>query len=293
MRDMRNGSFAAPRRTANVNSLLVLGLSVGVGILPGCFKNSAATPKSTPPSATNPAGSQTAPESSTAESRSATERESTPPAAPKELDKGEPKSSGDATTAAARENEPNDSPIPSAAKAPSPAADDERGSGTAPALEGLDLTVPKGWRNLPIAPSPMGPVAVYAIPTTMEDGAEGEPLQVRIFHYPNMKGMDDMNIARWVGMVAKPDGTPCTEADAKIIHTAENGVAVTLVDVQGRVSTSMGSMMPGEAIEDGRMIAAILNHPKGPHFIRISGSAKAIEEHGEAIFQFINGSKVR
>lgn len=293
MRNMRNGSFAAPRRTANVISLLVLSLSMGVGILPGCFKDSAATPKSPPPSATNPAGSRTVPESSVVESHSVTGRESTPPAAPKEVDRGEPRSLGDATTVAARENESNDGSVPSAAKAPAPAADDESGNGTAPGLEGLDLPVPEGWKNVPIAPSPMGPVAVYAIPTTMEDGGEGEPLQVRIFHYPNMRGMDDMNIARWVGMVAKPDGTPCTEADAKIIHTAENGVAVTLVDVQGKVSTSMGSMMPGEAIEDGRMIAAILNHPKGPHFIRISGSAKAIEEHGEAIFQFINGGKVR
>lgn len=177
---------------------------------------------------------------------------------------------------------------PSATPTPEPAKSTPQASPTASTelkLEGLKLTVPSGWQSQEVEKAPMAPVAVFKIPKG--DGADDG--MVRITHYPNMKGkdMDDRNIDRWVGQVTKPDGSPMTRADAKISTSEAGGVKITTVDITGSVKMTMRDSAKG----GHRMIAAILDHPKGPHFVVTAGPTASMDKWAAQIETFLKSAK--
>jgi len=169
---------------------------------------------------------------------------------------------------------------------PAPSAEEAKVEGDKLLLTGLTLTLPGGWTSQPIeAPGPMAPKAVFKIQNDKGDGG-----MVRITHYPNMKGKDkdEMNIDRWLAQVTQPDGTPSTRAQANI-ETAEVGqVRLTMVDLSGAVKLTMRDT-PKEGM---RMIAAIVDHPKGPHFVVAAGPADLIAKSKEQIVGFLKSAKV-
>lgn len=152
-------------------------------------------------------------------------------------------------------------------------------------LTGLTMTVPQGWVEEKIEPSPMGPKAVFKIPRTDPNGEDG---MVRITHYPDMKGKDDMNIDRWLGQVSKPDGQPLTRSDAKITTTEVGKVRLTVVDMSGSAKLTMRDT----AKPNQRMIAAIVDHPQGPHFVVSAGPAASMEKWAAQIDAFLKSAKV-
>lgn len=159
----------------------------------------------------------------------------------------------------------------------------------AAALEGITMKVPEGWKPAPTPPGQMGmgPKAVYILPPA--EGAEGEA-SVRITHFPGMKGMDDMNIDRWLAQVKKSDGSAFTREEAKISVQPMGAIRLTIVDLDGSVKTDM----PGasEAAHGQRMIAAIVDHPKGPHFVKVLGPASTIAKHADEVYEFLTSAKV-
>ena len=159
--------------------------------------------------------------------------------------------------------------------------------GNALKLTGLTMTVPEGWVEEKVEPTPMGPKAIYRIPKL---DAAGEDGMVRITHFPNMKGKDkdDMNIDRWLGQVAKPDGQPLTRADAKITTTETGPVRLTVVDMSGSAKLTMKDT----AKANQRMIAAIVDHPQGPHFVVTAGPAASMEKWAAQIDAFLKSAKV-
>ncbi len=168
-------------------------------------------------------------------------------------------------------------PAPDAAK---PAAEP---GGASLQLVGVSFTVPAGWHREEVKSSPMGPVAVFKI------NNDGGACEVRITHFENMKGMDDMNINRWLGMVIQPDGSPYTREAAKVESKEVGDVKFTVVDLPGTVTASMGG--PDEAIPDGRMIAAIVDHGRGPHYVRVYGPSKAMELAAADVHAFLHSAK--
>lgn len=159
--------------------------------------------------------------------------------------------------------------------------------GTTLKLTGLTLTVPEGWVEEKVEASPMGPKAIYRIPKL---DAAGEDGMIRITHFPNMKGKDkdDMNIDRWLGQVTKPDGQPLTRADAKITTTETGPVRLTVVDMSGSAKMTMRDT----AKPTQRMIAAIVDHPQGPHFVVTAGPAASMEKWAAQIDAFLKSAKV-
>ena len=153
------------------------------------------------------------------------------------------------------------------------------------ALTGITLTVPASWKSQDPGTGPMAAKAVYSIPAQKPGEDEGA---IRITHYPEMKGKDDMNIDRWVGQVAKADGKPSTRADAKIEKTETGNIRITTVDLTGTVKMTMKDT--GKA--DHRMIAAIVDHPKGPHFIVAAGPAASMKTWSNDVLGFIKSAKV-
>ena len=152
-------------------------------------------------------------------------------------------------------------------------------------LSGLTLTLPTGWKQQPIEnPGPMAPKAVFHLPA----GEGQEAGIVRITHYPEMKGKDDMNIDRWLAQVTQADGKPTTRDKAKIETVEAGGAKLTIVDLQGDVKLTMrDKSRPGY-----RMIGAIVNHPQGPHFIVAAATIEQMGKSQEQVLSFLKSAKV-
>lgn len=157
---------------------------------------------------------------------------------------------------------------------------------TALALTGLTMTAPAGWLIDPITPGPHAAKAAYRLPSAGGDSADAT---IRITHYPRMKGKDDANINRWIGQVHRSDGAPSTRDDAKINVSEAKGIKRTIVELSGSVRATMRST----PTSNGRMIAVILDHAKGPHFIVVAGGAKTIDKWDAAIRAFLDSAKVK
>jgi len=151
-------------------------------------------------------------------------------------------------------------------------------------LTGVSLTLPKGWESEAVSPGPMAPVAVLRIPRVSPEGEDGT---VRITYFPNMKGMDESNIQRWIGQVTKADGQPTTREEAAIKVEVLGNIRLTTVDLTGSVKLTMRDT-PKPAM---RMIAAIVDHPKGPHFVVAAGDAKSMETWAEQVLSFLKSAK--
>jgi hypothetical protein len=211
------------------------------------------------------------------------EKETAPPAKPAESVAHPSKPAAPATTPQAEKAPPT---MPANHPGGSPAAESAAATidGSALKLTGVMLTLPKGWESEPAGSGPMAPVAVLRIPRLAPDGEDGT---VRITYFPNMKGMDESNIERWVGQVAKADGQPATRADAEIKVAEMGNVRLTTVDLTGAIKLAMRDT----AKPNTRMIAAIVDHPKGPHFVVSAGDAKSMETWGDQIVGFLKSAK--
>ena len=190
---------------------------------------------------------------------------------------------------AAREPETTGEPAAEAPKLGDPAAamvsDGAALEGDKLMLTGIVMTVPEGWTMEDAGPpSPMGPKAVLRIPSESGDGGT-----VRITHFPGMKGKDDLNVARWLAQVVKPDGSPTTPEEAKIEKKEIGDVRLTIVDASGSVKLTMrDTPRPGT-----RMIAAIVDHPQGPHFVVAAGDIAFMEKQAGGVTAFLESARVQ
>jgi hypothetical protein len=246
-------------------SMAVVCLFIG---LAGCDKNQPADKASTPAAAT--------PDAATATPDKPTTESATKPADPAAASPaGHPTPDKPAVDPHAG----HDHGTADATKAPAAPA----GQGGTVELTGLTMTAPASWQRENVQPSPMGPVAVFKIK------ADAGECEVRITHYESMKGKDDMNINRWLGMVVMADGQPYTREKAQIKSDTVGDVKLTVVDLPGTVNASMGG--PEAAIPDGRMIAAIIDHSRGPHYVRVYGPAKSMTAIEADVQAFLKSAK--
>jgi len=194
---------------------------------------------------------------------------------------------GTAAAAARRTSELGDAtPASVPDTAPATAQPEAELDGKTLRLTGITMTVPDGWVERPVEPGPMAAKAVFAIPSGDGSGDEGS---VRITHYPGMKGKNDLNINRWLAQATRDDGTPTSRDEAKIEREEWGKIHLTILDVRGNVKATMrGTAQPG-----GRMIAAIVDHPQGPHFIVATGKAALITKSEADILAFLHSAKVQ
>lgn len=153
-------------------------------------------------------------------------------------------------------------------------------------LTGISFDLAEEWPSEPIPPSPMAPKAVLKLPKAEGDADDG---MIRITYFPNMRGMNDANIARWLGQVAKPDGSPYSPAEANLTEKELGDVKLTMVDLKGSVKVTMRAAPKAGS----RMIGAIVDHPQGPHFVVISGGEATVAKWEEAARKFLESAKVR
>ncbi|MBI4716452.1 MAG: hypothetical protein HY763_01485 [Planctomycetes bacterium] len=133
----------------------------------------------------------------------------------------------------------------------------------------------------------LGGVAAYRLPKVEGDTADGS---VRVTFFPDMKGKDEMNIDRWLAQVKRPNGQPCGREDARTtVKTVNNNIRVVIVDINGTLSTQM--MGGGGELPNQKMIAAIINDPAGPHFVKATGPHASITKWSESIYAFIESAR--
>lgn len=159
-------------------------------------------------------------------------------------------------------------------------------AGSALTLVGITMTIPEGWVHEPTPSGPMAAAAVFKLPKAEGDADDG---MVRVTHFPNMKGMDDSDIQRWLGQVSKADGTPNTMADAKLTTADVGPIKLTTLDVSGNVKATMRA----EPMPNGRMLAVIVDHPEGPHFVVATGSVATVKRWETSVDAFLKSAKVK
>lgn len=177
----------------------------------------------------------------------------------------------------------DETPTLKAAPADTNAPHDATADGKSLALDGITMTVPAAWVEQPTGGAgSMAPKAVYQIPHPA-----GDPASVRITHFPGMKGMDDANIQRWLGQVQRTDGSPATRDDGTLTVDLIGDVRVTTLDVTGSIKPTMRDA----AKTDQRMIAGIIDHPQGPHFVVVVGDKSLMDAQADTILAFLKSAR--
>jgi hypothetical protein len=148
-------------------------------------------------------------------------------------------------------------------------------------LDGIALRVPAGWSESDSAATSKFPsLAPKAIYNLSGGPADRAPIMVRVTHFPSMRNMPNMvdeNLKRWYLMFKQPDGS--ATADRATVETKEIGPCrVTTVEMSGSMQT----------LPDQAMIGAIIEHDKGPFFIKCTGPIEGMERWKESIHLYID-----
>lgn len=137
----------------------------------------------------------------------------------------------------------------------------------------LAYDVPKDWRGVRTTSS-----------MRLAQWSYGSGCEVVVFYFGDGQGGSvEANLDRWYGQFEQPDGGSTRER-AKVTKSSSGALTVTRADVQG---TYAAPVRPGAAERhnkpDYRMIAAVVEGPSGPWFIRFLGPAKEVST-GESSF---------
>ena len=141
----------------------------------------------------------------------------------------------------------------------------------------LTFTKPPAWTDRAAASSMR--VAEFVVPRASGDSEDGE---VIVYYFGGGGGSVEANLARWTSQFES------TKEPARTTATV-NGLKLTSLDISG---TYVAEMRPGSSDHHNkpgyRMRATVVETPKGPYFIKLTGPAKTIESAGAAFGQFLN-----
>jgi hypothetical protein len=140
----------------------------------------------------------------------------------------------------------------------------------------------KGWTQRPAASSMR--VAEFILPRAVDDKENGEAV---IYYFGGQGGGVEENLERWMNQIEQPGGRASREV-AKSTSMTVNGLKVTMVDVTGRY---VAEVAPGSNERHNkpnyRLIAAVVETPNGPYFLKVTGPRKTIDQWNAAILEFV------
>jgi hypothetical protein len=147
----------------------------------------------------------------------------------------------------------------------------------------LTFAAPSAWRTRPAASSMR--VAEFVIPRADGDTEDGELV---VYYFGIGAGTVDANVERWLGQIRQPDGSS-TKDKARRSSQTVNGLRVTLVDVAG---TYVAEVRPGATERFNkpgfRLRAAVVETPRGPYYIKMTGPTKTIGGEDAAFTAFLD-----
>ena len=140
----------------------------------------------------------------------------------------------------------------------------------------LTFVKPAAWTDRPAASSMR--VAEFIVPRASGDSEDAE---VIIYYFGGGGGSVEANLQRWASQVQ-------STKDPVRTTTTVNGLKLTSLDVSG---TYVAEMRPGSAEHFNkpgfRMRATVVETPKGPYFIKLTGPARTVDSAGPAFDQFL------
>ena len=140
----------------------------------------------------------------------------------------------------------------------------------------LTFTKPTAWTDRPAASSMR--VAEFVVPKAAGDSEDAD---VIVYYFGGGGGSVEANLQRWTSQFQ-------STKDPVRTTTTVNGLKLTSLDVSG---TYVAEMRPGSAEHYNkpgyRMRATVVETPKGPYFIKLTGPAKTVDSAGTAFDQFL------
>jgi hypothetical protein len=152
------------------------------------------------------------------------------------------------------------------------------------AAASLKYTAPAGWVTK--TPSSSMRLAEWTLPKA---GADTEDALVTVYFFgANMGGNAQANIDRWIGQFAQPGGKSSKDVARTTTGLTTSGLKMTSVDVTG---TYVAEVTPGSADHFNkpgwRQIAALIETPGGPHFVKVVGPAATLAKWEASVTTFI------
>jgi hypothetical protein len=148
----------------------------------------------------------------------------------------------------------------------------------------LKYTAPAGW--VPKTPSSTMRLAEWTLPKASSDSEDG--LVTIYFFGANMGGNAQANIDRWIGQLSQPDGRASKDLAKTSVGLTSSGLKISSVDVAG---TYVAEVTPGSAEHFNkpgwRQIAALVETPGGPHFVKVIGPAATLAKWEASVAAFV------
>lgn len=136
----------------------------------------------------------------------------------------------------------------------------------------LRFKTPDGWVSE--KPSSNMRMAQYKLPKVEGDAEDASA--VLYYFGATQGGSAQANIDRWISQMQQSDNSPSKDK-AKTENLTVNGLKITSVDVTG---TYTAEMAPGSGTfhnnSDYRLLAAVVETPKGNYFLKVVGPAKTM-----------------
>lgn len=137
---------------------------------------------------------------------------------------------------------------------------------------------PAGWKWIEVS-SPMRK-AQLEVPGK-EDGKSAE---ITFFHFgPGGAGGVDANVKRWLAQFQSKPGAEKVEAKEL------GGTKATLVSTEGTFSAGMPGA-PATPLSDHALLGAIIEHPDGPVFVKMTGPAAVVNDARAKFLEFITAA---
>jgi hypothetical protein len=147
----------------------------------------------------------------------------------------------------------------------------------------LKFDVPAGWTTRPAASSMR--VAEFTLPRTPKDAEDAELV---VYFFGGQGGSVQANLDRWIGQMTQPDGRPSSAVAKTSDEQTRSGLKVSLVDVSG---TYVAEVKPGATERFNkpgyRLRAAVVETPRGPYFIKLTGPAATVARWDDSFRAFI------
>lgn len=139
-------------------------------------------------------------------------------------------------------------------------------------LGGLKSTTPKSWKEVAVQ-NPMR-LKQFTVP-----GKDGEAELVIFYFGQGEGGSVQANVDRWKKQFQPPEGKTLDQV-SKTETLKLPTTQATLLDVAGTYMFKARPMDPGpgEPRANYRMLAAVLESPKGNYFIRLVGPEKTVDK---------------
>jgi hypothetical protein len=152
-------------------------------------------------------------------------------------------------------------------------------------LGGLKSTPPETWKDVAVS-SPMR-LKQFTVP-----GKDGDAELVVFFFGQGQGGDTQANLDRWKKQFEPPAGKTLEDVSKVSTVKLAKGNA-TVLDVRGTFQWKANPMAPGpaEPRANHRMLAVVLETPKGNYYIKLVGPEKTIDKNKKGFDGWIKGFK--